>query len=242
MRRSTVVIAAGLIGLTNVSALEAQATAPIPEQPYIETVGTGTRRTPPDRANVHLIVETRAATAAGAAAQNTRTVAAVVDTLRKAGLDSAVTTSSYHVGPNYEPVPTERGEPRPRGYFARTVLRVRLTRIESVGRVIDAGLARGATGVEQVFFESSRGEEERRAALADAAASARREAEGLARALGGSLGRLIAVSTSAADGDPRRLSRLVGVGNAAMETTMISPNDIVIGAAVVTRWQFVPAP
>lgn len=209
------------------------------EPPLIETVGTGQRRVAPDRANVHLIVETRAPTAAGAAAQNARTVAAVVDTLRKAGIDSSATTASYHVGQNYEPLPMEpRGEPRPRGYLARTVLRVRPGRIDQVGRAIDIGLARGATGVEQVYFESSRAEDERRAALADAAAAARREAETLARALGGSLGRLISVTTAPAT-DPRRINFAYGEGGMSRATTAISPNDIGISAAVVTKWQFV---
>ena len=210
------------------------------DPPNIETVGTGQRRVTPDRANVHLIIETRAATAAGAAAQNTRAVTAVIDTLRRAGVDSGITTSSYHVGPNYEPAP-ERMEPRRIGYVARTVLRVRMTRLADVGGVIDMGLARGATGVESVYFESSRVEEERRAALAEAAAAARRDAEVLARAMGGTLGRLISVSTAGAN-DPRRINMMYAMEGAAMRSTTITPNEIVIAAAVVTRWHFIAAP
>ena len=233
-------IALPLLALILVSPLPAQAQA-AGEPPFIETVGTGQRRVAPDRANVHLIVETRATTAAVAASQNSRAVAAVIDTLRKAGIDSSATTASYHVGANYEPIPVEpRGEPRQRGYIARTVLRVRPSRIENVGRAIDVGLSRGATGVEQVYFESSRAEEERRTALAEAATAARREAEVLARSLGGSLGRLLSVTTAGAP-DPRRINMAYGsvAGEAMMRATAISPNDIVIAAAVVTRWQFV---
>src|SRR5687768_2778115 len=109
------------------------------------------------------------------AATQVRDIVPDVDTLRRAGLDSVVTTSSYNVGPNYEVGPEMR-EPRRVGYNARTVLRVRLTRLDQVGRVIDAGLAKGATGVETVGFEASTAEQERRAALADAAVAARRDA------------------------------------------------------------------
>lgn len=240
MRVSALVLSAAFL----VPSAPVAAQAPTePPTPYVETVGAGSRRVAPDRANVHLIVETRAETAAGAAAENSRTVAAVIDTLRRSGLDSAVTTASYHVGPNWEPAPGEAGSRARRGYMSRTVLRVRLPRIDNVGRVIDVGLAKGATGVEQVLFESSRADEERRASLAEAAAAARREADILARAMGGTLGRLISVSTTSSPGrvmyDNVNYS-FGSVGN--MQSTAITPNTIVINASVHTRWQFIPAP
>lgn len=236
----TMLLPAVALFVIPVAALSAQASAST-EPPYIETVGTGQRRVVPDRASVHLIVETRAQTAAAAASLNSHAVAAVIDTLRKAGIDSSATTSVYHVGADYERAPVEpRGEPRQRGYVARTVLRVRPSRIENVGRAIDVGLSKGATGVQQVYFESSRAEEERRTALAEAATSARREAEVLARSLGGSLGRLLSVTTAGAT-DSQRLNMSYGevAGGTMLRTTAISPNDLRIAATVVTRWQFV---
>ena len=210
--------------------------------PDIETVGSGERRVAPDRATVTLYVESKAPTAARAATDNARAVAAVMDTLRRLGLDSAATSASYNVGPDFEPPrPADRGEgPRRVGYAARTAIRVQLARIDLVGRVIDAGLARGATGVEGVWFEASTAEEARRAALADAALAARRDAEALARALGGSLGPLLGVST-AGGFDPRRMNVMMraqaGFGGSATEVT---PSEIVVAAGVVTRWRFVP--
>jgi uncharacterized protein len=209
-----------------------------PAVPYIETVGTGQRRIAPDRANVHLIVESRAGLAAAAASQNSRAVQAVLDTLRRAALDSSATTFSYHVGVDYDRQPMTAGEQRPLRYVARTVLRVRLTRLENVGRVIDAGLAKGATGVEGVYFEASAAEQERRSALAEAGVAARRDAEALAQAMGGTLGPLLSISTAGAT-DPRRINmmetRLAG-------GTAITPGEMVIAAAVITRWQFNPRP
>ena len=204
--------------------------------PIVETVGTGERRIAPDRASVMLVIESRAGGANDAAAANARAVQAVRDTLARTRLDSAVTTAGYHVGVNYEPV--ERSAPRRAGYVARTVLRVRPPRIDQVGRVIDVGLASGATGVEGVAFESSRVEEARRGAMTDATTAARRDAEALASALGGSLGRLLSISTVGGM-DPRRLN--VSYGEvAALNTTQITPNEIVVRAAVETRWQFIP--
>ncbi|MGH7638524.1 MAG: SIMPL domain-containing protein [Gemmatimonadaceae bacterium] len=226
-----------LAALCLASGAFAQAPTSTDALPVVETVGTGERRVAPDRATVMLVVESRAEGANAAAAANARAVQAVRDTLAHSGLDSAVTTAGYHVGVRYEPV--DRGAPRQAGYVARTALRVRPQRIDQVGRVIDVGLASGATGVEGVYFESSRMEEARREAMNDASAAARRDAESLARALGGSLGRLISVSTVGSM-DPRRLNMTLAGGTASALRTLITPNEIVVHAAVETRWQFIP--
>ena len=212
-------------------------------EPSIETVGTGERRIAPDRASVHLLVENKAAVAAGAAAENARAVQAVRDTLRRFGVDSAVTTVSYNVGPNFEPPrPMDREGPRQVGYVARTLLRVQLARIDQVGRVIDAGLAGGAAGVQGVSFESSTAVSARREALALAATAARQDAEVLARSLGGTLGLLISATTSSGGIDPRRqmMARSVEASMAGYPT-QIAPNEIVVTAVVSTRWRFVPS-
>ena len=232
----------GLVGLLFSSAPVAAQDRPTEAVPEIETVGTGERRIPPDRSTVLIQVITRATSAGAAATQNARQVDAVRDTLRVLGLASRVTNASYNVGPDYEPPPTTReGGPRRVGYAARTVLRVQLSNLSQIGQVIDASLARGATGVDGVFFESSTAEQARREALGDAATAARADAEALARAMGGSLGALLGTSTAASN-DPRRmnvaLSR-IGYGGGA-GSTMVTPNEIVVSAGVVARWRFVP--
>ena len=210
-----------------------------PQQQEIETVGSAERRVAPDKATVMLYIESKAPSAASAAAANARTVAAVRDTLRKLGLDSAATTASYNVGPNYEQGdPTVRGEPRRVGYAARTSVRVELKVLDQVGRVIDAGLGRGATGVEGVYFESSHAEEARRAALADAAQAAKRDAEVLAASLGGGIGPLISVTT-ASNIDPRRMNVMMRGAVGMVSGTTVSPSEIVIAAGVVTKWRFI---
>jgi uncharacterized protein YggE len=222
-------------------AVTAQDRAVADAGPYIETVGTGERRIPPDRASVLLLIESKASVAAAAAAANARTVQAVRDTLRRFGVDSAVTTAGYNVGPNYEPPrPMDREGPRQVGYVARTVLRVPLGRIETVGRAIDAGLAGGATGVQGVVFEASTARAARRDALALAAAEAREDAERLARALGGTLGSLLSTSTSGVGFDPRGVAqRRISASVDMSYSTQIAPDEIVVTAVVTTRWRFV---
>ena len=74
--------------------------------------------------------------------------------------------------------------------------------------------------------------------MTDATTAARRDAEALASALGGSLGRLISVSTVGSM-DPRRLN-MMAYGEVSAMRTQITPNEIVVRAAVETRWQFIP--
>jgi uncharacterized protein YggE len=211
--------------------------------PEVETVGVGERRVAPDRAMVMIQITSKATSAGAAAAQNGRDTEAVRDTLRRLGLETAVTNASYSVGPDYEPATNRESGPRRVGYAAHSTLRVQLSRLALVGQVIDAALARGATGIEGVFFESSLMQQARREALAEAATAARADAESLARAMGGSLGALLSTSTAAGN-DARRANvagRLaggyVGMGGA----TQVAPNEIVITAGVVGRWRFVPA-
>jgi uncharacterized protein len=239
-----------LLSITSAGALAVPA-APVSAQervvavadaePYIETVGVGERRIPPDRATVHLLIENKAPEAAAAAAANARAVQAVRDTLRRFGLDSAVTTASYSVGPNYEPPrPMDREGPRQAGHVARTMLRVQLTRIDLVGRTIDAGLAGGANGVQGVQFEASTAPTVRRDAIALAASEARQDAERLARSLGGALGPLLSSTTGGAT-DPRRMMAQQRIMvSAASYPTQITPNEIVVTEIVTTRWRFVP--
>ena len=220
-------------------AVGAQATPASTEGlPHIETVGSGERRVAPDRATVMLIVESRAPSAAVAASNNARAVAAVRDTLRRLGLEGVTTTASYNVGPDYEPPRPDRTGPQRIGYAARSVVRVQLSQLDQVGRVIDAGLARGGTGVEGVFFAASTAEEARRSALADAAMAARRDAEALAQSLGGTAGPLLSVST-AGGMDPRRMNVELNAAYSG-SGTQITPSEIVIRAGVITRWRFVP--
>jgi uncharacterized protein len=229
-------LAVALLASASASA-SASAQQPVSSEPDIETVGTGTRRIAPDRAAVHVTIQTRARSAAAAAAANATAVQAVIDTLRRAGLDSAASTATYRVGPEYDRRPVS-GEPQVIGYMAHSTIRVRPPRIDLVGRVIDASFAKGATGVEGVSFESSRAEEARREALADAAGAARRDAEALARALGGSLGPLLSTSTVGRnDYDGVNVS----MGEVATEAgTQIMPGQLVVSAVVRTRWRFIP--
>lgn len=174
-----VILSAGL--------LPAQAPAPGPAAPpQISTTAVGEARVQPDRATILFAVETRAPTAARAGSDNASRQRAVLDTLRKLGLaEGQLSTTGYAVSPEMR---YDAKQPQVVGYVARNMVQADVRRIDQVGSLIDAALAAGANVVSSLRFFSSRADEARRSALADAVGKARADAEAMARAAGGSLG------------------------------------------------------
>lgn len=212
-----------------------------PPPPMIFTTGTGEVQVTPDRATVLLAVETRAATAAAAGQENARNQRQVIDAVRKLGVaPEEVTTFGYSVYPEQR---FDGKQPKVIGYVARNTVRVELKRIDLAGPVIDAALANGANVVTSLRFYSSRFDEARRRALAEAVAQARADAEAMASAAGGTIGMLSELSSSASGPRPLEeadmaLSRAVVTPAAA--PTPIEPGQQTVRVMVNARWLFVP--
>jgi len=175
--------------------LSAQSSAPTP--PQVVVSGTGEARIVTDRATLMLGVQTRAATAGLAATDNARRLRAILDTLKAVGLASEqLTTMNYNVAPEMQYPAGGNQPPKVTGYVVTNTVRADLHRIDDVGRVIDAALAKGANEISSLQLFSSKADSARRAALAAAVADARAQAEVLARASGGTLGSLIEISST----------------------------------------------
>lgn len=207
--------------------------------PRIVTSGSGEARVAPDRATIFIGVQSRASTAAAAASTNARRQRAVLDTLRALGLTSAqLSTVNYNVSPEMQYDQTSRTS-RVIGYTVSNSVRVEVNRLDQVGPVIDAALAKGANEISSLQFRSSAADSARRAALADAVADARADAEALARAAGGTLGDLIELSTSSSPIRPYAEMAMARVA-AAPAPTPIEPGEQTISATVMAQWAFVP--
>jgi len=229
-------LALGLTLLFAATSVAAQGTTAPPGVAFIESTGSAESRAAPDRATVTLSVQTRGLSAASVAATNARIQQRVLDTLASLGFRSPnVSTRSFNVAPNWDFGPQGR---RQSGYVAHNAVMVRVTDLSRIGAIIDAALARGATGVDELAFASGAADSAERVAVREATAKARAEAEAMASALGGSLGPLLSASTMP---DARGFPRIAAAGGMArMENTPITPTDIVVMAMVVARWQFVP--
>lgn len=209
--------------------------SPAPAQ--IVTTGTGETRVSPDRATIFVGVQSRATTAAAAAADNAKRQRAILDTLRVLGLGSdQLSTMNYNVAPEIQYNPNNQ-PPRVTGYTVTNTVRADVRKLDDVARLIDAALAKGANEISGLQFYSSKADSARRVAMALAVANARADAETLARAAGGTLGALLELSTGTSI---RPMQENIGVAAmAARGPTPIEPGQQSVTASVMTRWMFV---
>ena len=214
---------------------------PVPNAhaPEIVSAGLGDTTIAPTSAIFTVSVTTRAETAARAAAENAKRLDSTLSWLRSQGLaPTDLTTVGYSVGQHYE---DQRGRQTPAGFIARNTVRVEVRRLEDLGKIIDAALTGGATEISTPQFLSANIREGRRAALGEAVREARADAEAIARAAGGTLGRLISATSGVASPAFReRFVEMGGVATAGGMPTTIMPRDLSVTAQVTVRWEFIP--
>jgi uncharacterized protein YggE len=209
------------------------------EIPRIVTSAVGETRVTPDRATIAIGVSTRGRTAAQASADNARRQRAVIDTLKAMGIaNEDYSTADFSVFPE-EIINPARGDTVPRitGYRVSNTIRVEVRRIEQIGALLDAALAKGANGINSLQFFSSKADSSRRLALASAAHRARDDAEALACATGGHLGELLEMSTSPAY-SPRPMA-MMRAADVQGGSTPINPGEQVVSVSVVAQWRHV---
>ena len=213
-----------------------------PEEPTLRVTATGEVRAQPDQAVVDFAVETIAATAQQAAAENAGRMQRVIAALVRAGAPrDRIETRDYMVLPEYEPRESLPGEtPRIRGYRVTNTVSATLAQVEGVGPVIDAGLAAGANRIHGVRFGLSDPQRYRAQALANAVQRARADAEALAAALGVRLGPLRDVATLDFQQPVPMLREMVMAGDAAMANTPIQPGEQVVRATVMVHYGVTP--
>jgi len=209
--------------------------------PQILVVGRGEVKVSPDKATIQVSVQTRAATAAAAAAENATKQQAVLSALRALGLgNDQLSTMNYNVYPEQRYV--EGKEPQIVGYNVTNTILVEVRKLTQVGPVIDAALAHGANMITSLQFASSNTESARRTAIGLAIEKARADAEAAARAARGTLGTLLEINVGAySPVPPRPMVMMRAVAGSAQADTPINPGEDTIAVEVTTRWRFQPA-
>jgi uncharacterized protein YggE len=209
--------------------------------PTIVTNGQGETKITPDRARLEVSVQTRAATAADAGAQNAKKQQSVLDALRKIGFTSEqLSTVNYNLYPEMQ-YDKNGQSPRVVAYNATNTVRVDIRDVGMIGKAIDASLEAGANMISSLSFYSSNSDAARRSALASAVARARSDAEAIATAAGGSLGALMEISTNDF-APPVIYNRAQAMGDMSAKmatTTPIEPGEQTVTAMVMARWAFV---
>lgn len=234
------IVSATVASLILASTLPAQAPA-VPPVPQIVVNATSEVKVSPDRATISIGVQSRAATAAAASAQNSTKQRAVIDAIKAKGVPAEqITTSGFSVIPETRYDREGQQAPRTTSYLVVNTVTVELKRIDQVGPVIDASLAAGANQINSLGFGVQSADSARRSALSAAMAKARADAEVIARAAGGSLGNLLE-ATIIDYGTPRPMfMRSEMAAQVADKSVPVEPGMETISAGVSVRWQFVP--
>ncbi len=201
---------------------------------WIEVSGQGSVSVSPDRASVSVALETRATTAAEAASSNADTMDRVLRSIRGAdfpGLE--VETFGYAVNPEYGATDNRRTREIV-AYTAHNNVRVTVSDVSAVGRLIDAAIGSGANRISSISFFAADTEEARREALANAVANARAQAEVIATSLGYRLGPPLEVNGG---GSRMPMPRAEGMMMSARAAdTPIEAGDQTVMAQVTVRF------
>jgi len=180
---SVAVLAAGPLSHAGDLRTSVEVPAPAAQSDRLLSVsGEGVVRLVPDSARVTLGVETRADTAREAQEQNAAAMNAVIDAVRRLGVDNKdIRTSSINLSAiqNYN----EKSGPEVVGYRAANTVVV-TCKPGTVGQLIDRATAAGSNTVSGIQFVVSDPEEATQEALKLAVRNARARADVLAAAAG----------------------------------------------------------
>jgi uncharacterized protein YggE len=200
--------------------------------------GTARQAVSPDRASLTLLIDTQGQSIDEAGSRLAATERAVLDTLRRFNLSAgAIQTYTSGVGPfrGQGMGPSMLNGP---SYVGRSTVRVDLPRVDLIGPVTAAALAKGATFGTPTFIAGA-ADSVRRVLMPRAFEAARRDAEVLARAAGGRLGRLVDVA-SAQPVQLNEQNQMVYLTALTYENgPRVTPNTTVT-VNVTTRWLFIP--
>lgn len=206
------------------------------ETPRTITVdATATIEREPERALLTVAVESEAPTAKQASDANADQMARVVAALRQLRISGPnVRTVSYRLEPVYANVDRPRNDSGPRiaGYRAVNMVQIRVDTIARLGPVIDGVTAAGANRIAGLSFELRNYDTARQAALEQAVADARREAEAVARAAGQTLGEPLEISMNSARPFPQPFADREVMMSARAAPTPIEGGTLTISATV----------
>jgi len=209
----------------------------VAEPGFIEVSGSGSVVVEADMAFVSFAVETSRTGAADAAGSNADLMDRVFAAVRAANLPGMVIeTFGYSLRPDYNR-PENNRPAEISGYTASNNIRVTVTDVDAVGRLLDAAIAAGANRVSSLSFGTADTEEAERAALAAAVAHAKAQAEVMAAALGYELGAPVEVH----GGGQSRGGPMLEMAQArSFAATPIEAGDQTVRASVTIKFALGP--
>ncbi|HEX5015173.1 MAG TPA: SIMPL domain-containing protein [Candidatus Limnocylindrales bacterium] len=199
--------------------------------------GVGRVVRPPDVADLTLVFEATRPTATEARDIGATTAARVIAAVKGAGVGNAdIRTAGIDLQPAWEH--DDRGRASRIGFTITHRIAARVRDLDAVGRILDAGLDAGATGVDAVTLGIADATAAETDARALAVADARQRAETIARAAGTSLGRLISLSEGVTLPPPNpRGFKEMRFAMAADASTPVEAGTLEVSVAIEATWE-----
>jgi uncharacterized protein len=197
--------------------------------------GHGEVRTVPDLAIVSIGVTTQDQSARDALDGNTKSMTALMDMLRKSGIDERdIATSNFSVGPRYDY--KENQAPKIVGYDVNNMVTVTVRKIEDLGSLLDVAVSSGSNTINSISFSVSKPETMLDDARKQAVIDARRKAEIYAVAGGFKLGNIIVLSEGSTVVPPIAYMSKAGRAEAA-DAVPIAQGEQVLGVDVSITYE-----
>jgi len=196
----------------------------------IHASGTGMAAQAPDQASVSAGVVTEGATAGEAMRKNAALMTSTFAALKKAGIaERNIQTSQMSLQPRYDY--QNRQKPRITGYEVRNTVSAKSEDLEKVGPMLDALVAAGVNNINGVNFSIKDSKSAKDKARVDAIEAAKVKAEGMAKAAGVRLGKILEISESGGH-NPRPQPMMMRAMADTAESTPIAAGEQTLSVTV----------
>jgi uncharacterized protein YggE len=207
--------------------------------------GRGEVTASPDTALVTSGVTSQGATAREALDANTRDMAALIETLKAAGIEARdIQTSGFSVSPNY--VYTDARDqngytlpPKINGYIVSNMVTVRVRDLAILGRVLDQAVTVGANTINGVSFSvaepSALYDQARKLAVEDA----REKAELYAAAAGVELGHIVVINETPSYSPPQPYMMRAEAADMSAASVPVETGELSFAIDVSVSWYLV---
>jgi uncharacterized protein YggE len=196
----------------------------------VTVTGEATVAVAPDTAIIRVGVSSAGKTAREASDANAHKMSAVLAAIKASGIaEKDVQTSRLSLQPQYDT--GKGGPPRLLGFQVTNQVNVKVHDISSLPNVLDKAIAAGAnemSGIEFFVSEQSKLLDEARD---EAIADARRKAELYAKAAGGTLGKVVAITEEGAPSPPRPVAAMRAAA------VPIAPGEQTLRAVVAVSYE-----
>ncbi|MBF4694843.1 SIMPL domain-containing protein [Fusibacter ferrireducens] len=229
------VLAIGAVNSAPVSVADASADT---NQRVVNVTGEGKIVVAPDLAYINLGVQTKNEDAQKAQQENTVKMNAVVEAIKKAGIKAEnIKTTGYNIYQNYDYTPNS--EVKNEYYQVNNTVNLKITDIESVGKIIDVATAAGANSVNNIQFTVADDSKYYAEALKLAMGNANSKATAIMSTFNKKPGLPVSVSEASYGGSTIYKTANVRLEmDSAMGSTPIESGEITIEATVTVGYDY----